>query len=86
MVNSFGTWCFDSSRKSGDVEIVQSDYGYHIIYFVKQTKTLAWKYTAQQAMASSDSETETEALEKSYSIKEHWFGSRYFEIDTDIDM
>ena len=86
MVNSFGNWCFDSSRKSGDVAIVQTDYGYHIMYFVKQTNMPAWKYTAQQAMASSDGDADTKALEKSYSIKEHWFGSRYFEIDTDIDM
>ena len=86
MVNSFGDWCFDSSRKSGDVAMVQTDYGYHIMYFVKQTNMPAWKYTAQQAMASSDGDADTKALEKSYSIKEHWFGSRYFEIDTDIDM
>lgn len=86
MVNSFGNWCFDSSRKSGDVAMVQTDYGYHIMYFVKQTNMPAWKYTAQQAMASSDGDADTKALEKSYSIKEHWFGSRYFEIDTDIDM
>lgn len=86
MVNSFGSWCFDSSRKSGDVAIVQSDYGYHIIYFVKHTDMPAWKYTAQQAKASADGDADNKALEKAYTIKEHWFGSRYFEIDTDIDM
>ena len=69
MVNSFGNWCFDSSRKSGDVAMVQTDYGYHIMYFVKQTNMPAWKYTAQQAMASSDGDADTKALEKSYPLR-----------------
>lgn len=85
MVNSFSSWCFDSSRKAGDTAIVKTDYGYHIMYFVKSTNMEAWKYTAQQALASDDSESNTDKIEKSYTIDENWFGSRYFEIDTDID-
>lgn len=85
MVNSFSTWCFDSSRKAGDVAIVQSDYGYHIMYFEKKTDTPAWQYTAQQALASDDSSKDTEKLEDSYEVKVNWLGSRYFEKDTDID-
>lgn len=34
MVTNFNDWCFDSSRKAGDTGIVESDYGYHIIYFI----------------------------------------------------
>lgn len=34
MVTNFNDWCFDASRKPGDTGIVESDYGYHIIYFV----------------------------------------------------
>lgn len=85
MVNSFSAWCFDSSRKSGDVAIVQTEYGYHIIYFVKATGTPAWQYTAQQALASDDSQDATKKLEDSYELKVNWLGSRYFEKDTDID-
>ena len=33
MVASFNDWVFDSSRKEGDVGIVETEYGYHIIYF-----------------------------------------------------
>ncbi|MCR4595063.1 MAG: peptidyl-prolyl cis-trans isomerase [Clostridiales bacterium] len=31
----FTNWALDTSHKSGDVEIIESDYGYHIMYFVK---------------------------------------------------
>ena len=34
MVQAFNDWCFDSSRKSGDTGIVESTYGYHVMYFV----------------------------------------------------
>lgn len=35
-VKPFEDWCFDESRKAGDTEIIKSDYGYHIMYFVSQ--------------------------------------------------
>lgn len=34
MVPQFEGWATDDARKYGDVEIVQSDYGYHIMFFV----------------------------------------------------
>jgi parvulin-like peptidyl-prolyl isomerase len=85
MVSSFNAWCFDSSRKAGDTAIVKTEYGYHIMYFESKGDLSIWKYTAQQALASDDSQETIDALEESYTIKENWFGSRYFEKDTDID-
>lgn len=35
MVPEFDAWCFDASRKAGDTGIVQTDFGFHIMYFVK---------------------------------------------------
>ena len=44
-----------------------------------------WQYAAKKALSSGDSTSKTEKLEKDYSIKVNWFGSRYFEKDVDID-
>ena len=33
MVPAFHDWCFDSNRQPGDTGIVQTEYGYHIMYF-----------------------------------------------------
>ena len=33
MVSAFQDWCYDSSRKAGDTGIVETTYGYHIMYF-----------------------------------------------------
>ena len=35
MVEPFENWCFDASRKPGDTGLVQSVFGYHIMYFVE---------------------------------------------------
>lgn len=34
MVEPFENWCFDESRAYGDTGLVQTTYGYHIMYFV----------------------------------------------------
>ncbi len=35
MVKNFQDWCFDSSRKPGDTGIVKTEYGYHVMFFVR---------------------------------------------------
>lgn len=35
MVTEFNDWCFDESRKPGDHGIVETSYGYHLMYFVE---------------------------------------------------
>ncbi len=34
MVTAFNDWCYDESRKAGDTGIVETNYGYHVMYFV----------------------------------------------------
>lgn len=33
MVQAFNDWCFDSRRQPGNVGIVETQYGYHVMYF-----------------------------------------------------
>ena len=34
MVTAFNDWCFDETRAAGDTGIVETEYGYHVMYFV----------------------------------------------------
>ena len=34
MVSAFNDWCFDESRQPGDHGIVETEYGFHLMYFV----------------------------------------------------
>lgn len=46
MVPAFDAWCFDETRQTGDTGLVQTNYGYHIMYFVGSQE--AW-YTYAEA-------------------------------------
>lgn len=48
MVAPFDEWCFDASRQVGDVGIVKTDFGYHIIYFVGGEE--GWLRRSEQAL------------------------------------
>lgn len=38
MVKEFDAWCFDSSRKVGDCDVIKTDYGYHVIYWMGESE------------------------------------------------
>ena len=54
MVTNFNDWCFDETRSPGDTGIVESDYGYHIMYYVGQGDLIAWQETVRDALTSRD--------------------------------
>ncbi len=45
MVQPFNDWCFDASRQYGDYALVQTSYGYHVMFFVKSEPR--WPYYAE---------------------------------------
>ncbi len=53
MVPTFNDWCFDESRQPGDVGIVETSYGYHIMYFVS-TGEPSWKATIKESISHEE--------------------------------
>ncbi len=51
-VKPFDAWCFDTSRQIGDTGIVQSTYGYHVIYFVGRSDYAYWQDMAASKLGS----------------------------------
>lgn len=70
MVPTFNDWCFDAGRKSGDNGIVETDYGYHIMYFIGQS-TPYWKVQVRNNLVNTAMDewyltfTENHTIEKS---------------------
>lgn len=64
MVTGFNDWVFDANRKAGDVELVETDYGYHIIYFVAKDGKDYYDSAIRSSKANEDIETETKALQE----------------------
>ncbi len=58
MVAPFENWVYDSSRKTGDVGLVQTSYGWHVMYFVSSHDEPAWKENIRSSI--------TETLLKEY--------------------
>lgn len=54
MVPAFNDWLFDESRQTGDHDIVESEYGWHIMYYVGEGELAGWEADAESAMAESD--------------------------------
>jgi hypothetical protein len=53
MVTNFNDWCFDADRAVGDTGIVETSYGYHIMYF----SGYGDEYWYQSALADLSYET-----------------------------
>ena len=56
MVTNFNDWCFDEARKAGDCEIVETEYGYHLIYFVGTGDVTYRDYMIENKLRSDDHE------------------------------
>ena len=65
MVKSFEEWSTDKNRKYGDTDIVKSDFGYHIMYFVEDTTSNLYKCELEV-----QSEKEQEYIH-SFKVKKH---------------
>lgn len=57
MVASFNDWCFDESRASGDTGIVETEYGYHIMYYVSAAEQTYRDYMIENALVNQDMQT-----------------------------
>ena len=53
MVAPFESWALDADRKEGDVGIVETEYGYHIMYFVK-TNATPWDDQIRTDLVATD--------------------------------
>ena len=54
MVSAFNNWCFDENRKPGDTGIVETSYGYHVMYFVGQSEETYREYLIKNDLTSED--------------------------------
>ena len=76
MVSTFNDWCFDSSRKSGDSGIVETDYGYHIMYFVGQS-TPYWKVQVRDNLVNTAMDEWYETFTQDHTIGKSDSGLKY---------
>ncbi len=57
-VPEFEAWALDAARQPGDIEVVKTDYGYHVMYFEKAYTKPLWQLTISETLASEALEEE----------------------------
>ncbi len=50
MASTFNDWLFDEARKPGDYGMIQSTYGWHLMYYVGEGDYKVWEQTADEAL------------------------------------
>ncbi len=79
MVSEFEDWAVDSSRKYGDVGIVKSTYGYHIMYFISYCPQ--YMYDAENQYITDLINDDADSAAKTYYEKER-IGMKNAEVAT----
>ncbi len=72
-VAAFNNWCFDPDRKVGDTEIIESEYGYHIMYLSAFGEP-AWKATMVSTRQNEDFDNWLNDAVSKLTITTHNFG------------
>ncbi len=67
MVTNFNDWIFDDSRKSGDVDIISTDYGYHLMYYVSDSYP-QWEAEVIDTLSDNEYDEALESLKETYTV------------------
>ncbi len=70
MVVNFNDWCFDETRKAGDTGIVETEYGYHVMYFVGDSDVTYRNYLIENTLKSNDMNEWYAALVEAVTVTE----------------
>ena len=54
MVENFNNWIFDTTRQVGDHEIIETEYGYHIMYYVGASEQTYRDSMIESTLRSND--------------------------------
>ena len=69
MVSRFENWALEEGREKGDVGIVETTYGYHIMYFVGKDVEYRWEDLIRDQMIYNGVYDFIDALEENYDIE-----------------
>lgn len=70
MVAPFEDWCFSPMRDPGETGIVQTDYGFHVMYFQSYHRP-EWMDAAESAKSSAEQNAWMEGVKEGYEAVPH---------------
>ncbi len=79
MVEPFEDWCFDKDRKEGDTGLVETEYGYHVMYYVGNAEITYRDFMLKNSMLSEDMEEWHDKLVEAMKLTE--LNRKYVDMD-----
>jgi len=76
MVEPFENWCFDPSREVGDTGIVETPYGYHIMYFNGENQPY-WQLQIASPLKAEAYSAWLDGMVSSATVKQHNIGMSF---------
>ena len=67
MVDEFDEWIYDENRKAGDTGLVETDHGWHVMYYDSNGDT-AWRVTCLENMEADEFQALYETYEEKYTL------------------
>lgn len=64
MVEPFENWVYNADRKPGDVDIIETSYGWHIMYFVSKHDEAEWIETIRHSIVDEKLNADAEEIKK----------------------
>ncbi len=83
MVPEFESWSLEEGRQYGDVGIVETEFGYHIMYFVKKDVATSWQGVIKENRIYEDVVAFTESLSSGYESEIDGYKDGYDEVVKD---
>jgi hypothetical protein len=77
MVSEFENWALDSVRKPGDTGIVQTQYGFHIMYFVGYGDEAVWYDSVSKRIANDETIAWSSAITADSKVEYNSIGIRF---------
>jgi hypothetical protein len=79
MVEEFNDWIFDPERESGDTAVVETKFGYHVMYFEHFAEDPVWYQDVDKELREQQFQKEMDELKASddYKESEDSFGMKY---------
>lgn len=79
MVAEFENWALKEGRQAGDVGIVETQYGYHVMYFIKKNIGSSWQSEIIDGCIYDQITAFTESLNSSYKSEVDGYNEGYDE-------
>ncbi len=85
MVTEIDKWIFDAARKAGDIEIIQTQFGYHVTYFIGDGEAPYYTGASADYIDKKYTERLEELSDKYLTVNEKAIAKRGGTIETDTE-